>query len=114
MKIILVAVLVSIAVGCTPTRTYDVSVENQTPDTVTLWLTKDGPPAEKGWWTTEQFVAQPADTPSPGVQLPSGRTADTGKRKGKFPESTNAILLITTLDPKLAVLDDYHHACHTH
>src|SRR5688500_7459843 len=94
MKAMLTALLACMIIGCTPTRSYDVSVHNKTSDTVTLWLTKDGPPAEKGWLTTEQFIAAPADTPSPGVQLPAGRIADTGKRKGKFPQGTNAILLI--------------------
>ena len=80
--------------GCTPTRTYDITVHNETPAPVSLWLTKDGPPAERGWYTTEQFVAAPIDEPSPGIILPAGEIADTGKRKGKFPRGTNAILLI--------------------
>ena len=94
MKAVITALLACMAIGCTPTRSYDVSVHNKTADTVTLWLTKDGPPAEKGWWTTEQFVAQPPDTRSPGVLLPPSKTADTQKIKGKFPRGTNAILLI--------------------
>ena len=82
------------ASGCAPTRTYDITVHNETPDPVLLWLTKDGPPAEAGWYTTEQYVAAPIDEISPGITLPAGKTADTGKRKGKFPEGTSAILLI--------------------
>jgi hypothetical protein len=88
-------VSILIAVGCAPTRTYDVTVHNNTPDPVMLWLTKDGPPAEEGWYTTEQFLQAPPDTPSPGIQLPAGDTADTGKVKGKFPQGTHAILSIT-------------------
>ena len=94
MKTILAVILLGVAIGCTPTRTYEVSVRNDTPDPVTLWLTKDGPPAEAGWYTTEQFLAAPPDTLSPGIELPPGKIADTRKRKGKFPKGTNAILLI--------------------
>jgi hypothetical protein len=83
-----------IGVSCTPTQSFDITVQNKTDIPVLLWLTKDGPPAEKGWLTTEQFLAAPEGTPSPGVQLPPGKTADTGKVGGKFPKGTHAILLV--------------------
>jgi hypothetical protein len=92
-----------LAVGCAPTRKFDVTVHNNTPQTVMLWLTKDGPPAEKGWWTSEQFVAQPDGTPSPGIQLPPDKTADTGEVKGKFPQGTHAILLVYRTGPMAAL-----------
>ena len=94
MKTLLFAILLAVTIGCTPTRTYDITVHNDTPDQVMLWLTKDGPPAEEGWYTTEQFVAAPPTARSSGIQLPAGKIADTGKRKGKFPKGTNAVLLI--------------------
>ena len=99
----LLIALATMTVGCAPTRTFDVTVHNKTPQTVMLWLTKDGPPAEKGWWTSEQFVAQPEGTPSPGIQLPPDKTADTGKLKGKFPDGTHAILLVYRTGPAAAV-----------
>ena len=87
-------VLLMIAVGCAPTKTFDLTVHNQSDVPVMLWLTKDGPPAEKGWLTPEQFLAAPAEEPSPGVRLEPQKTADTGKVKGQFPDGTNAVLLI--------------------
>ena len=104
MKIpLLLIALAALAVGCAPTRTFDITVHNKTPETVMLWLTKDGPPAEKGWWTSEQFVAQPEGTPSPGIQLPPDKSADTGKVKGTFPQGTSALLLIYRTGPSAAL-----------
>src|SRR5205823_11978981 len=59
-----------------------------------VWLTKDGPPEEKGWYTPDAFVQTTPDTRSPGVQLPPGKTADTGNVRGTFPQGTHAILLV--------------------
>ena len=61
--------LLMIAVGCAPTKSFEVTVRNQSDVPVMLWLTKDGPPAEKGWWTPEQFLEAPEGEPSPGVRL---------------------------------------------
>jgi hypothetical protein len=87
--------------GCAagPTQTYEISVHNKSGMPVMLWLSKDGPPAEKGWLTTEQFLEAPPGEPSPGVTLPSDKTANTGKRSGKFPQGTHAILEIFGNDP---------------
>jgi hypothetical protein len=93
-RCIAAGLLLMIAVGCAPTKSFDVTVRNQSDVPVMLWLTKDGPPAEKGWWTPEQFLEAPAEEPSPGVRLEPQKTADTGKVKGTFPDGTNAVLLI--------------------
>ena len=87
-------------VGCSsaPTRTFDISVHNRSGMPVMLWLSKDGPPAEKGWLTTEQFLQSPPGEPSPGVDLPPDKTANTGKVSGKFPKGTNAVLEIFAND----------------
>jgi hypothetical protein len=83
-------------IGCTAgsTKSFDVSVHNKSGMPVMLWLSKDGPPPEKGWFTTEQFLEAPPGEPSPGVDLPPDKTANTGKISGKFPEGTHAILEI--------------------
>ncbi|MEO6436571.1 MAG: hypothetical protein ABIP55_12540 [Tepidisphaeraceae bacterium] len=91
---IAVSIIALAGVGCTPTKRFDVTVLNKTDVPVMLWLTKDGPPAEKGWLTTEQFLAAPEGTPSPGVELSPHKTADTGKVSGKFPDGTHAVLLV--------------------
>ena len=95
MKCFLVALGLALAGGCAgPSRSFDVVVHNQSELPVTLWLTKSGPPQEKGWYTPDEFVKAPPDTPSPGVQLPPGKTADTGNVSGTFPRGTDAILLV--------------------
>jgi hypothetical protein len=83
-------------IGCASgsKRTYDIVVHNRTDVPLMVWLTKDGPPVEKGWYTPEEFLKASPDTPSPGVQLPPGKTADTGNVSGTFPSGTNAILLV--------------------
>jgi len=87
-------ILAGIFAGCAagPTQTYNISVHNKSGMPVMLWLSKDGPPAEEGWLTTEQFLEAPPGDPSPGVTLPPDKTANTGKRSGKFPQGTHAIL----------------------
>ena len=39
-------------------------------------------------------MAASPDEPSPGVQLPPQKSADTGKVTGTFPDGTHAILLV--------------------
>jgi hypothetical protein len=82
-------------IGCASSRTYDVTVHNNTQSTLTLWLTKDGGEPEKGWYTPEEFLAAPPDEPSPGIQLEPGKIADTGPVKGHFPSSVHAILSVS-------------------
>src|SRR5262245_45536831 len=77
-----------------PKQSYDITVHNKSDVPVLIWLTKDGPPEEKGWLTTEQFLEASPDEPSPGVKLPPQKTADTGKVTGTFPKGTHAILLV--------------------
>jgi hypothetical protein len=86
--------------GCAagPTKTFDISVHNKSSMPVMIWLSKDGPPPEKGWMTTEQFLSAPPDTPSPGVTVPPDKTANTGKITGHFPKGTNAVLEIFGTD----------------
>jgi hypothetical protein len=89
-------VLCSIAAGCGAQKSFDVSVKNQTTQPVTLWLTKDGPPAENGWLSPEQLAKIPQDS-KPKYDLaivPPGKTGYTGKLSGEFPEGTRAVLRV--------------------
>ena len=104
--------LAMLAFGCgAPTKSFDITVQNRSNVPVMIWLTKDGPPAEEGWLTTDQFLAAPEGTRSPGVRLPPDKTAETGKVSGKFPQGTRAVLLVFRTgqpagerrDPPLAV-----------
>lgn len=90
------ALVALVAGGCGSSKSYQVEVQNQTAQPVTLWLTKDGPPAEEGWHSPEELAAMPADA-RPGYDLavvPPGKTGETGKVSGKFPSGTNAVLRV--------------------
>jgi hypothetical protein len=84
-------------IGCASgtKRTYDVVVHNRSEVPVMVWLTKDGPPVEAGWYSPDQFLETSPDTPSPGGQLPAGRTRRLpAMSAARFPQGTNAILLV--------------------
>jgi hypothetical protein len=84
------------AAGCGSGKSYEVEVKNQTLRPVTLWLTKDGPPKEEGWFSPEDLGAIPANA-RPGYDLaivPPARTGFTGKLSGEFPRGTNAVLRV--------------------
>jgi hypothetical protein len=82
--------------GCTVGRTYEVSVKNDTNEPITIWLTKDGPPAEQQWLSPEQIAIDPADVPPKigGVVVPPGKSAGTGAVKGQFYSDVNAVLRV--------------------
>jgi hypothetical protein len=104
--VLLVSVAVLLAFiggGCSPTqtRTFDVTVRNQTPGPLTLSLAKDGPPYEPAWATPEDVA-----TESPKLRedwrrtqggmkaVPSGRVADVRGLTGKFESGTHAYLRV--------------------
>ena len=75
---------------------YSVEVKNSTTHPVTLWLYKDGPPAEDGWYAPEELGRMPEDA-RPGYDLaivPPGKTGYTPKLEGKFPSGTRAMLRV--------------------
>ena len=105
----LVMVMCGIAlIGCAAgqSRTYDVTVENRTDRTVTLWLTKDGPPEEQGWRSPEQLAEHRQDgaVKYDMASVPPGRKADTGTLKGHFAGGTNAVLRVYDGAPDLSEL----------
>lgn len=98
MKLIVI-VLAAMIVGCSggASRTYDITVENRTQHTITLWLTKDGPPEEQGWLSPEQVSKHRLDREEPKYDMasvPPGRKAETGKQTGHFAGGTNAVLRV--------------------
>lgn len=82
--------------GCTVSRTYEVSVRNDTSGPITIWLTKDGPPEQEAWLSPEQIAIDPTRaTPEiGGVVVPAGKTASTGPTKGQFYSDVNAVLRV--------------------
>jgi hypothetical protein len=94
-------------VGCAKTYSFDISVTNQTPEPIVVWLTKDGPPAEKEWLSPEQvaFSSPAGDDRRNWEPIPPGKTVGT-LVKGTFDRETRAFLRIyqgvATLDEVLA------------
>ena len=94
--------------GCVTARKYnfDISVKNDTDGPVTIWLTKDGPPEEKGWRSPEQVaITAPAhEERIGGMPVPPGKTAFTGPISGEFDPGTFPWLRI--YDGKYASFSD--------
>jgi hypothetical protein len=90
-------VLLLMLVGCagTETRTYDVTVKNDSSKPLIVWLTKNGPEYEEGWKAPEDLAIENPKNDPLGFQLvPPGKTAYTGPIKGKFAPQTSAILRV--------------------
>lgn len=94
------ALLLSILplVGCSPyqSRTYEISVRNDSSKPLVVWLTKNGPAYERGWKAPEDLAIESlgADEPVAGLRIPVGKTGFTGKVKGQFHPRADAILRI--------------------
>lgn len=91
------ALLVLALVGCGPTtRSYTVVVRNDSPEPMTVVLTKDGPPMEGKWLPPEDFAAMrraPAELQVNGIVVPPGKTVDQS-RTGQFEDNTRAMLRV--------------------
>ena len=105
--------LAAILVGCGGRgRSYQVVVHNESPKSVTVWLTKNGPPDEPGWKTPEDVAIESlgAQEPLGGVIIPPGKTGETKKVHGTFPEGVDAVLRVyigqLAFDDLLAVSRD--------
>lgn len=92
------ALTVTLLAGCSSTtqRVYDISVRNETDRPVTLWLTKDGPPAQREWRSPEQLAIQAPghEERIGGTVVPPGKTAYTGPIEGLFRPGAHAWLRI--------------------
>ncbi len=93
-SMVCVLFVMTLSVGCA--SSYQVELKNQTTQAVTLWLTKDGPPPEQGWYSPEQLATMPADLRATYdlAIVPPGRTATTEPMAGEFPRGTNAVLRV--------------------
>src|SRR5689334_16598768 len=102
MKFAILCLLALFGVGCasssspsaTPTKSFSVEVHNQSDRPVTLWLTKDGPPAEEGWLTPEKVVDSGGKLKYDLAFVPAGKTGFTDEFTGVFPKGTNAVLRV--------------------
>ena len=95
MRILTAAVLLGVLVGCAETRTYQVSVKNNTGDPITIGLVKEGEPFEPQWASPEDAAIDGYE-PSPRMwaAIPPGKTADTGSVQGKFDQNAQAYLRV--------------------
>ncbi len=96
---LLPSLLILIIAGCHSyeTRTYDVSVKNNSAGPITVWLTKNGEPYEAGWLSPEDIAVESpkqTDRAIGGVVIPQGKSADTGPRNGQFGPGTRAVLRV--------------------
>jgi hypothetical protein len=82
--------------GCAQTRTYEVSVRNDTPGPVTLWLFKAGGPYENGWKSPEDLAIESpkANEPIGGRIIAPGAIASAGPVQGQFDSDSSAILRV--------------------
>jgi len=84
-----------LAIGCS-NQTFEVKVANQTDQTLTVGIVKDGPPYEKhlaapGEWAVDTQLEY---LPPWGNPVPPGRTIDSGAISGSFPSGTRCYLRI--------------------
>ena|SRR5437016_2380366 len=99
MKTLLIILFCAVYVGCQSyqTRTYDVTVKNNSAGPITVWLTKDGPPFEAGWLAPEDIAIESPKQPArivSGLIIPSGKEGFTGPRPGRFDPQTRAVLRV--------------------
>ena len=82
--------------GCAETRTYQVSVRNDTPEPLTLWLFKAGGPYEDGWKSPDDIAVDSprSNEPIGGVIVRPGKTATAGPLKGQFNSDARAVLRV--------------------
>ena len=89
--------LVGLLAGCGGrSQSYRVIVHNESPRSVTVWLTKSGPPDEPGWKSPETIAIENlgSDEPVAGVIIPPGKTGETKSVRGRFPAGVDAILRV--------------------
>jgi hypothetical protein len=89
------ALLAAIMTGCSRTEKFDVTVRNSTQSSVTLALTKDGPPFEALWASPEDLAIQSpnAEEKHGYVVLPPGKEGDVSVQ-GKFDKGTRGYLRV--------------------
>lgn len=89
--------LLALLVGCGPeTRSYNVTVQNNATEPMTLWLTKSGSPLEKNWISPEDLAVLRMDKGSklPGTVIPVGERRGIGPIAGKFAGGSQAVLRV--------------------
>jgi hypothetical protein len=95
MRTLLVALALIFPLGCTATRTYQVSVKNDTSEPITIGLVKEGRPIEPQWVSPEQAAIHELEPSSKmWAAIPAGKSADTGPVRGEFDRDAEAVFRI--------------------
>jgi len=86
----------SIFLSACNSKTYQVTVINQTTSPITVGVVKNHGPYEEGLTPIEQIAIESSlESVGPwGFVIPPGKTADTKPVSGKFPSGTHAYLRI--------------------
>jgi hypothetical protein len=82
--------------GCAPKATFELAITNQSDRPITVGVVKDGPPYERDLAGPDQWaIESPLDSlPAWGHVVPPGRTMDSGKITGAFPQGTTPYLRV--------------------
>jgi hypothetical protein len=89
--------IVALLLGCNSAkRSYQVVLHNESPRSVTVWLTKSVPTDEAGWRAPEDVAINRLGRREPvgGVVIPPGKTGQTRALAGKFPRGIDAVLRV--------------------
>jgi hypothetical protein len=111
---LLTTTVTTFLVGCSNAHKYEfaVNIKNDTPEPVTVWLTKQGGPPEEGWLSPEAVEStRPAKLGHiNGVVVPAGKTGNLPSLAGRFEPDALAILRVYAgqlmLDQILATPED--------
>ena len=98
MRLLSAVMLVSFVTGCSSatTRTYDVSIRNETSKPLMVGLAKNGPPYEDLWASPEDLAIE---SPRPterqwGVPVAPGKTGAVNGVKGTLDRGTTAFVRV--------------------
>lgn len=90
--------LVGLLGGCSTTRTetYDVTIRNGLDRPIMVFLTKDGPPLQEGWWSPEDIATLYGNVEDDlsGMVVQPGRRADSGARNAVLAPGVRAMLRV--------------------
>jgi hypothetical protein len=100
MRTLTALVLASLALGCSHTRTYQVSITNHTDSPITFGMVKHGEPFEQNWAPPEVVEANGGHASAElWGAIPPGKTAVSDAVKGRF--ASNAVAELRVYQGKL-------------
>lgn len=94
-----------LALGCAPTRTFEIAVRNETVQPITVGVSKEGGRYEPQWASPEDAALRTRGDNDNGwssVVVPPGKTGVAGPVKGKFPRGAEAVLRVYAGDLRLS------------